>query len=242
MRAIRCRRRRTAVQAVPDGQVDPFDPEVEPLVAGRHTDVDRRVLQLEPAQARQQPKAADTDARRDRHRQPLPGAGQCAEDILQLLHGTVGDAKKPLTVGGKSQGPVAAREKLRAERFLQAMNLATDRRLGEEEVLRGERDAHSPPDGNEPSDVIQGRKASEWARHSGLPCAPVPGHGATSASVRSWGGNPSRNIRARAYRTSAQAAHLEPQSLPPCAPSWHAARRSAKMAMIASVPSGRSPL
>jgi hypothetical protein len=77
-----------------------------------------------------------------------PAGLERAEGVLQLLHRAVGHQKQPLALGGEVDRAVGPLEQLDPQGRLQPVDLPAHRRLGEEQILRGEGDAHAPPHGD----------------------------------------------------------------------------------------------
>src|SRR5690606_18652406 len=117
------------------------------------------------AEARQQPQPGHADAGGDRHRTTAIGAAKLAGDVLQLLDRAVGAAEEALAFGREADAAMLAPEELDAEMRLQRMDLAADRRLGEAEIVGGERDAHAPADGDEPLEQVEREQADERNGH-----------------------------------------------------------------------------
>ena len=84
-----------------------------------------------------------------------PAGLEGADGVLQLLHRAVGAHEQSLAVGGEMNRAVRALEQLRAQGGLQRTNLTTHGRLGQEQVLRGHRDAHAPADGHETTEEVR---------------------------------------------------------------------------------------
>jgi hypothetical protein len=81
---------------------------------------------------------------------------QLAEDILQLLDGAVGAAEQALALGREGDGAMPAHQQPEAELVFQGLDLPADGRLGQAEVLRGERDAHAAAHRDEAAKQVQG--------------------------------------------------------------------------------------
>jgi len=65
---------------------------------------------------------------------------------------------------------MAARQQLDPQHAFQRADLAADRRLGDAQVLRRQRDAHPAADRDEAPDQVEGGQAGDRQRHSVTSC------------------------------------------------------------------------
>ena len=115
-------------------------------------------------------KPGDADGRGDRHRLAVAPGGERVDAILKLLKGAVGDPKETFAFRGEADRAIAAVEQSNVERVLERDDLAADGGLGEEKILRGERNAHAPPHGDETANEIERRQPNGKASHVPASC------------------------------------------------------------------------
>ena len=150
-------RRRARGGAITDGDIAASGPQVDHPVVRRDPHIDFGMALLESAQTRHDPQARDADAGGNRHWLAVAPGGERIDAILELLKGAVGNPKETLAFGGEADRAVAAVEQSGAERLLERDNLAADRGLGEEKILRRERNAHAAAHGDETANKIERR-------------------------------------------------------------------------------------
>ena len=119
------------------------------------------MMLLKPTEARQQPQSRHPDACRHSDGPPAFRNADGVDDVLQVPHGDISRLEQTLALRSEGNLAVSAREELDAEELLERAHLSADCRLGEAEILRCERDAHTPAYRNKAANEVHGWKVKQ---------------------------------------------------------------------------------
>ena len=133
--------RRHRLRAIANREVDALPIEVEDPVVGRDEHIDVRVPLPEPRQARQKPQRGKWNSGRDRERLHRLLASYARDREGKLVENGPRRDLKDLARLGQSKRAVPALEKRRSELLLERLHLARQRRLRQEQLLAGAREA-----------------------------------------------------------------------------------------------------
>src|SRR5690606_32835497 len=164
-----------------------------------------------------QPQRGEADRGAHRHRPRAPVRGEVGHRLLQLAQRGIGAAEQALALGRERDRAIAAGEQRQAQLLLQRVDLPAHRRLGQEQVARGQSNAHPPPDGDEAAEQVQ--RGQSMGRHGIPPAnANVPKSRLSAAGARV---DSAANPRVPASMAPSPASAPDsPASCDPARPRW----------------------
>ena len=146
--------------AVAHRHVDAITAKVDHVIGGRDVDVDVGAEGAEAPKARYQPvggkRCQGADGERPASVPGLEPSGGLGEDIKGVAH----RREIGLTLVGQQQRPVETAEELEPQVRLQALDLMTDRRLGDVQFLGGAGERKMARRGLEDAERIKGRQTA----------------------------------------------------------------------------------
>ncbi len=162
--------RRRGLRQVADGDIDVAAREIDDAIVRRDIDLDVRTPLAKRREPRDDPQRGERHRRRQRESRRARAAARALRRSGKRRERVAHLAVKRRTGRRQRERPVPALEKRDAERVLQSLDLARQRRLREEQLLRGERERQPPASRLEAAEEIERRQRAQRLMHSPDSC------------------------------------------------------------------------
>ena len=148
-------------RAIAHSQVDAITVEVDDAIVRGNEDVDGGMPGAKARQPRHQPKRSERQIGRHGQRPGRLFAANLGHGLRDFVEHRPGRDLQDLSRVGQAQLPVTAFEQRRAELFLERLDLARERRLGQEQLLGPPREREMARRSIEPLEQVQRRQARQ---------------------------------------------------------------------------------